>query len=76
MQAKVKEYAIKRRKVQKEQEVGFELGLIIIISNFRKLDSNNNLCFLRRAKNISRNNYLSLITYELKTEVTITWLES
>ena len=66
MQAKVKEYAIKRRKVQKEKEVGFELGLIIIIFNFRKLGSNNNLCFLRRARNIFQNNYLSLITDELK----------
>ena len=43
MQAKVKEYAIKRRKVQKEKELGFELGLIVRISHFRRLNSITNL---------------------------------
>ena len=42
MQAKVKENTIKSRKVQKEKGTNYEPGLLVRISNFRKLDSNTN----------------------------------
>ena len=42
MQAKVKENTIKSRKVQNEKGTKYEPGLLVRISNFRKLDSNTN----------------------------------
>ena len=61
MQAKVKENTIKSRKVQKEKGTKYEPGLLVRISNFRKLDSNINHVYYfvpYQAKNLFERNHL------------------